>query len=95
MNDCVQCINQVLRLHCAEIHLNCSPFCYHVSNVVMLVSKHGNTNHWDPVVDGFIEPIGPTMCDKGLCQGMAWNREGEVHVTAALADCIHWDVSTA
>lgn len=95
VNDCVQCINQVLRLHCVEIHLNCSSFCYHVSNVVMLVSKHGNPNHWDPMVDGFIEPVGPTMRNKGLCQRMAWNREGEVCVTAAMGDCSHWDVSTA
>jgi len=64
----------------------------------MLVGKDGNPNHRDPMVDGFIDPIGPTMSNKGLCQGMAWKGEGETRVTAALAavaDCVHWDVSSA
>lgn len=61
----------------------------------MLVSKNGNPNHRNPMVDSFIDPIGPTMSNKGLCQGMTWNREGKAHVTAAVADCFNRDVSTA
>lgn len=66
-----------------------------MSNIVVLVGKYGNPNHWDPVVDSFIDPIGPTMSNKSLRQGMAWNREGEVCVTAAVPDCVHWGMSTA
>lgn len=47
------------------------------------------------MVDSFIDAIGPTMSNKGLCQGMTWNREGKAHVTAAVADCFHRDMSTA
>lgn len=62
-------------------------------NVVVLVSKHGNPNQRDPVVDSFIDPIGATVSNEGFRQGMAWNREGEMCV--ALADRDLWDIRAA
>ena len=72
VNDCVEAVHQVLGLHGVEVHDDGRSFGLHVNHVVGLISKHGDPHHGDTVVDGLVEPIGSTMCDKSSGLGVTF-----------------------
>lgn len=72
IDDCSQSIEQIYTLHCIHVHLHSCSLGLHVSDVVRLISKHGESHHRDPMVNGLIDSICSTMSDKSSGFGVSY-----------------------
>ncbi len=68
INDGIESIHQVLRLCSLDVvHDNSNPFSLHMRQIISLVTKQGDPDHWNAMIYGLIYAISASMSDE--CSG--------------------------
>ncbi len=75
INNDIESIHQVLRLCGFDVvHENSSPFGLHMSQIISLVTKQGDPEHWNSMINGLIYAINASMSDECSGFGVTWIR---------------------